>query len=211
MKRWLAALAAMGSMLVAGQVLAGSVTLYSQPGFRGDRITITRDVDSLTKLPPWNDRARSLVVHSGTWEICKNKRYDDCRTLVGGARVADTAEVKYLRGGITSLREVGRSQPRDDGRGHDHWAWNPPPGPPPPPPRHRDDDIIWNGPGGGAAGPVSSRPQNACQTQVERAFQQRYGFRARTEFSGSSVEGTIWWDGQPWRYRCAGGQTNIWR
>lgn len=216
MKRWLAAGAAMVTMLMSGAALAGSVTLYSEPNFRGDRLTINQDVDSLAKIPPWNNLTRSLVVHSGTWEICKDKRFDKCQTLVGGARVANVAEVKNLRGGVSSLREV-RRRGYDD---HDPWrgdrdrdrfdGWRPPP-PMPPPPRYRDDDFVWSGQPQGGAGRVTSKPQNNCQVQVETAFTQRHGYRGRTEFAGDSYEGTIWWDGDPWRYRCSGGQTNIWK
>lgn len=209
MKRWLAALAAMVTVTSAGSAFAGSVTLFSEPYFRGDRVTIHDDVSSLDKLPPWNDRTRSLIVHSGTWEICKDKRYDHCRTLVAGARVDDVAEVKNLRGGVSSLREVGRRDNHqhwdNDRRDRDRWDWKPAP----PPPRRSDDDIIWNGGGGG--GRVTGKPQNGCQTEVEKAFIQRYGYRGRSEFSGNGVEGTIWWEGEAWRYRCAGGQTNIWK
>lgn len=211
MKRWVAALAGLMVMGQAGTALAGSVTLFSEPYFRGERITIHDNIDSLAKLPPWNDRTRSLIVNSGTWEVCKDKKYDHCRTLMDGARVADVAEVKNLRGGVSSLREVGRRRDWDGGH-YDDWGRPPPPPLPPPPPRRHDDDIIWNGGGGGyGGGHVTKKPQNSCQNEVERAFIQRYGYRGRSEFSGNSIEGTIWWEGEPWQYRCAGGQTNIWR
>lgn len=210
MKRWVAALAGLMVMGQAGTALAGSVTLFSEPYFQGDRITIHDNIDSLAKLPPWNDRTRSLIVNSGTWEVCKDKRYDHCRTLMDGARVADVAEVKNLRGGVSSLREVGRRRDWDGGH-YDDWGRPPPPPLPPPPPRRHDDDIIWNGGGGSGGGYVTKKPQNSCQNEVERAFIQRYGYRGRSEFSGNSIEGTIWWEGEPWQYRCAGGQTNIWR
>lgn len=212
MKRWLAAMAALFTMTMAGAAQAGSVTLFSEPGFRGDRITIRGDIDNLAKLPPWNERARSLIVNSGTWEVCKNKRYEFCRTLAAGARVAETLEVKNLRGGISSLRQIDdRNHWDDDRRDRDPWGrWDAPPPLPPPPPRYRDDDIIWNG-GGGGGRQVTNHPQNACQSQVESAFIQRHGYRGRTEFTGDAYEGTIWWDGEPWRYRCSGGQINIWK
>lgn len=211
MKRWVAALAGLMVIGQAGTALAGSVTLFSEPYFRGDRITIHDNIDSLAKLPPWNDRTRSLIVNSGTWEVCKDKKYDHCRTLMDGARVADVAEVKNLRGGVSSLREVGRRRDWDGGH-YDDWGRPPPPPLPPPPPRRHDEDIIWNGGGGGyGGGSISKKPQNSCQSEVERAFIQRYGYRGRSEFSGNSIEGTIWWEGEPWQYRCAGGQTNIWR
>ncbi len=214
-------MAALVTMGTAAAAQAGSVTLFSEPGFRGDRITIHDDIDNLAKLPPWNERARSLIVNSGTWEVCKNKRYEFCRTLARGARVAETLEVKNLRGGISSLRQI---DDRNDHWDRDRWdndrwdrdpwdRWDPPPPPlPPPPPRYRDDDIIWNGGGGGGGGrQVTGQPQNSCQSQVESAFIQRHGYRGRSEFTGDAFEGTIWWDGEPWRYRCSGGQINIWK
>lgn len=203
-------------VLGVGPALAGSVTLYSEPGFRGDRVTVHDDVSSLAKLPPWNDRARSVIVHSGTWEICKDKKYDHCQTFVGGARIADTSGVKNLRGGISSLREVGGDRHWGDGRwddrGWDDDGWN---RPPPPPVYHRrdDDGIIWNdGPGRGRdQWDASPNPTNDCQREVQRAFIQRYGLAGSSRFSGNGHEGTIWWEGRPWNYRCGGGQINIWQ
>ncbi|WP_029014884.1 beta/gamma crystallin-related protein [Niveispirillum irakense] len=210
--------ALMVTLLGTGSAVAGSVTLYSEPGFRGERITIHDDIDSLTKLPPWNDRARSVVVNSGVWEICKDKRYDHCQTLVGGARVANVAEVKNLRGGISSLREVRRDRDHDyrpgwGGGTRDPWDddWRRPAPPPRPPYRSDNDGIVWNDRPGQGGGRTSSRPENECQSQVEQAFIQRHGYRGRTSFSGSSYEGVIWWEGEAWQYRCSGGQTNIWK
>lgn len=198
----------LATLLGSAPALAGSVTLYSEPGFRGDRVTIRDDISSLARLPPWNDRARSLTVNSGTWQICKDTKYDHCQTFVGGARIADTAGVKNLRGGISSLREV-HDRRWDDRDWNDGWNR-----PPPPPVYHRPDPggIIWdNRPGWGGGGYESGRnPSNACQQQVEQAFRQRYG-RGDSRFAGNESQGTIWWEGRPWNYRCGGGQINIWQ
>jgi hypothetical protein len=200
MKHWQAAMVAfIITMISAGSALAGSVTLYSESNFRGDRVTINRDIDSLEKIPPWNNRTRSLVVHSGTWKICKDKKYDHCRTLYGGAKVPDVGTIENLRAGISSLREVDRDDHGgDDGHRHDDR-----------PSSHGGGAIIWDR--SPDRGYRSSKPQNQCQSRVEDAFRDRFGKHGDSEFVGNDRDGTIWWKGDAWNYRCAGGQINIWR
>jgi hypothetical protein len=198
-----------------------AITLYSEPNFQGEAITLRRDVSNFDQYPPWNDRARSLVVHSGTWEVCRHAGYNKCRTLGPGANIAHLGEIKYLNE-ISSVRPLDghagndRDWHRDphvrdphvrDPRDRDRWDRDPWPRPAPPPPRWDDDDIVWDGPGrGGSGGRLS-----ACQKSVYDGFVDRYRQRARAEFAGGPQDGTIWWNGEPWRFRCARGQVNIWQ
>lgn len=230
MKKIVAITLGLASMAWSGAALAGAVTLYAEPDFRGDRITIRDDVDSLAKIPPWNDRARSVIVHSGVWEICKDKRYDHCQTFAGGARIANTAEVKNLRGGISSLREVqdnwrdGRDRDWDNRRWDNRrweddrrpgWGQRDPWEDNRRPDRRADDDgIIWDNRGNKDRGDqwdANPNPTNSCQREVQKAFIQRYGLSGSSRFTGNEYEGTIWWEGQRWNYRCSGGQINIWQ
>lgn len=231
LKRFFGALVATVLTAGAAQAAHPSITLYSEPGFRGESITIRQDIDNFAKLPPWNDRARSLVVNGGTWEVCKHKNYDKCRTLAPGAQISHLGEIKYL-GEISSLRSLdsyGRRDPRhddrrwddrrwddrrwDDRRGRDDdWGrdpWNRP-APPVhrPSPRWGDDDVIWDDP---RQKPYPVNNLTACQRTVYEGFVDRYGRRAQVEFTGSGRDGTVWWNGEPWRYRCGGGQINIWQ
>ncbi|QJE73816.1 beta/gamma crystallin family protein [Aerophototrophica crusticola] len=205
----------------AGPAAAGSVTLFSEGHFRGERLTIDGDISNLSKLPPWNDRARSLVVNSGVWEVCKHKKYKDCVQLRRGARVADLGQIGYF-GQISSLRQVGddygwrgrdrdrdwdddRRWPRDPDWRDDDWRRPPPP--PPPPPRWGDRDWDRDRDWGGDR----DYDWSSCQRQVYDGLIQRYGYRARARFSGFPDEGTVWFDGQPWQFRCRGGRVNIWQ
>lgn len=228
MKKKIACILGLASILWSSAALAGSVTLFSEPNFRGDRITIRDDVDSLAKIPPWNDRTRSIIVNSGVWEICKDKRFDHCQTFVAGARIGNTGEVKNLRGGVSSLREVRRDNWRDDrypdrdwndGRWDDDrrpgWSQRDPwDNDNRRPDTRSNDGIIWDN--GSSRSRVdqwdgSPNPTNNCQREVQKAFIQRYGLSGSSRFAGSEYEGTIWWEGQPWNYRCSGGQINIWK
>ena len=210
--------------LPAGAAQATSLTLYSEPDFRGESITLRRDIDNFEHLYPWNDRARSLVVHSGTWEVCKHAGYRKCRTLAPGARIGHLGEIKYLRE-ISSARVLerhGRHDPRWGDRDWDDRGWddrrhNPyPPGGGGRPPRWNDDDIVWDNHRDWNRDGHRDRPSpgyrlSACQQSVYDGFVQRFGRHRDIRFTGSDKDGTIWWDGSPWRYRCDWDKINIWQ
>ncbi|HYE51520.1 MAG TPA: beta/gamma crystallin-related protein [Azospirillaceae bacterium] len=122
--------AAFAAATIAGPALAGSITLYDEAGFRGASVTVRHDVENFAKHAPWNDRARSLVVNSGTWEICKHKNFKDCTVLRRGSQVADLGQIGYFRQ-ISSVRELdtyadrGRDRDWDDRRRRDDWDRDP--------------------------------------------------------------------------------------
>ncbi len=81
---------------------APHVELFSDPDFAGMRVGAQRDTPSL-ELLRFNDRAASLVIHSGSWELCTDADYS--------GRCAVFAPGRYARiGGLTrqlsSLRRV---------------------------------------------------------------------------------------------------------
>lgn len=212
MKKVLAA-AALSTCLMAGTAVAGSITLYSDYDFRGESVTLRRDVDNFAHFPPWNDRAVSMVVNSGTWEICKHAGYRDCR-IVRGGQVGDLGQLGFYKQ-ISSIRELD-SFGRDDRRWRDDpWRddryrrdpprdpWGPGWGPGWDKPRERDR-IIWDderAPGG----------LSRCQSRVYEGFVDRYGYRGRAQFQGASDEGIVRWDGEVWRFACTNGRIHIWQ
>ncbi|HYC06014.1 MAG TPA: beta/gamma crystallin-related protein [Azospirillaceae bacterium] len=103
-------------LLAAGSAAAGSITLYEGGGFQGQSVTVRGDVENFAHYHPWNDRARSLVVNSGTWEVCKHKNFKDCTILRGGARVQDLGAIG-LFARISSVRQLDDHAWRD--RDHD--------------------------------------------------------------------------------------------
>jgi hypothetical protein len=56
----------------------GTVVLYSDELFRGQSMTITGAVPS---LGGFNDRARSVRVTGGAWELCEDSDYRKCRVV----------------------------------------------------------------------------------------------------------------------------------
>jgi hypothetical protein len=95
---------------------AGEVTLYNDDNFGGRSVTLRGATPDLVAFG-FNDRTSSVIVRSGTWELCENAGFQGhCITLQRG-------EYRRLQGFndvVSSLREVGeRRDERDDRDGRD--------------------------------------------------------------------------------------------
>ena len=111
----------------AGAAQAASITIYKQPNFTGDQVTLSATTPSLA---PHNimDQASSLVV-DGQWEVCTQPNFaGDCRVLAPGryatleqvlnhrlesVRPAESKRVTYDANRQPLGRDVAR---RDDDR-----------------------------------------------------------------------------------------------
>lgn len=94
--------------LLAGAAHAGELTLYTDSEFRGPSISL-RDATPDLVRQGFNDRTSSVVVRSGTWELCEHAGFQ------GHCIKLDRGEYRVLEGfndKVSSVREV-------DGRG-DH-------------------------------------------------------------------------------------------
>lgn len=113
MKRLFAAAALLASLQ---PVLAGEMSLYSQPDFRGSEVTIRDDAPNFRDFG-FNDRASSIVVHSGAWEVCEHKNFGgQCAVL----RPGEYADLRRFNNQISSAREVQRWRGRGEG-GREEW------------------------------------------------------------------------------------------
>ena len=73
------------SVTLLGQQALAQVTLYEAEGFRGRAFTANRKVEDLTRFG-FNDRASSVVVENGRWEVCEHARYGgQCAVLRPGS------------------------------------------------------------------------------------------------------------------------------
>jgi hypothetical protein len=108
MKRLIAAAAVLASLAPAA--FAGQLTLFADSEFRGNQVTLSNSVNNLNDLG-FNDRTSSVVVRSGTWQLCEHANFGGyCAELRPG-------EYRFLSGfndKISSVREVGVG-----GRGRD--------------------------------------------------------------------------------------------
>ena len=102
-----AALAA-GLALVTSAALAGEITLYERPGFQGRSITLRGNMSDLDRTN-FNDRAESIVVRDGVWEVCTDARFSGrCVRLQPG----DYPNLQGpLNDRISSAREVAQYAP----------------------------------------------------------------------------------------------------
>ncbi|HZF16379.1 MAG TPA: beta/gamma crystallin-related protein [Steroidobacteraceae bacterium] len=99
---------------------ATQITFYEGEGFRGRAFTTDRRVENFKDFG-FNDRASSVVVDSGRWEVCEDSRYTGhCVLLRPGAY--DSLSGMGVNNRVTSVRLVS-----DDGRRD--YADAPPPRP----------------------------------------------------------------------------------
>lgn len=118
--------------LTATAATAAEITLFEHQNFSGRRMTLRGAVDNLDRTR-FNDRASSLVIRSGIWELCSDAYYrGNCRRL-GPGQYSGLGQ--GMNDTISSLRPV---------RGYGGGLPGPVPNPGPFPP-----------PGAGGSGPPS--------------------------------------------------------
>jgi hypothetical protein len=113
MKRLFAAAALLATFTNAA--MAGDLTLFADSDFRGGRVGLQHDVRDLSQLG-FNDRASSMVIRSGVWQLCEHRDF--------GGHCAEFGPGEYrvlpnFNDNITSAREIdpGRGRERDGYRG----------------------------------------------------------------------------------------------
>ena len=98
------------STLLAAGVLAGAaqaaeITVFKQPNFSGDALTLRDDATNLSGRG-FQDQISSIVVNSGRWEVCTQPNFQgDCVSLEPGRYTALDARLNHR---IESAREVTR-------------------------------------------------------------------------------------------------------
>ena len=71
-----------------GSFVRGSIELYGQPGFGGRTLTLDRDTPTLENTG-FDDRASSIVVREGTWQLCADPGYSGSCRIYAPGRYAD--------------------------------------------------------------------------------------------------------------------------
>ncbi len=103
MRMTLRLLLGIGGLLAAAQTLA-QVTLYEGEGFRGRAFATSRQVVNLDRTG-FNDRASSVIVDRGYWEVCEHEQYQGrCMVLRPGSY--DSLARMGMNNRVSSLRPV---------------------------------------------------------------------------------------------------------
>ena len=94
--------------------LAGQVTFYEQEGFRGQSFTSDGPIENLQRQN-FNDRASSVVVHAGLWEVCEDAAFRGrCFVLRPGQYPSLSS--MGLNDRVSSLRLMDGTARLDDNR-----------------------------------------------------------------------------------------------
>lgn len=108
--------------LLAAAAHAGEITLYTDDNFGGASVTLRSATPDLVDYG-FNDRASSVIVRSGSWELCEHSGFR------GRCIVLQRGEYRRLEGfndEVSSVREVGeRGRDDRDDRGDrgDRGGW----------------------------------------------------------------------------------------
>jgi len=104
---------AFGMAGLVGLALPGSaaaardeLTLYSRSDRRGDRRTFTDGVRDLGRYG-WEDRAASIRVERGAWELCRDTDYRSCTAFNPGEYELDDTRFEGRLRSIRPLRSSG--------------------------------------------------------------------------------------------------------
>lgn len=137
---------------------AAQVTFYEYEGFRGRAFTAERAIDNFEHYG-FNDRASSVIVQRGQWELCENANFQGRCTIVASGQYPSLAALGMNRR-VSSIRQV---------RGRPSVALTPPPVPAPPPysyyPKHGERLFTANVV---ATRAVMGPPEQRCWVEREQ-------------------------------------------
>lgn len=95
----------LGLVLVSGAAAAQRIVLFEDDYFRGQQLVI-EEAQSDLRGWRWNDKASSLRVESGEWEICRDSGFRGC-VRVGEGAIPRLGEGLRMNDEISSVRPVG--------------------------------------------------------------------------------------------------------
>src|SRR3978361_1135145 len=92
------------SLLVLAGHASAQITFYEGEGYRGRAFTTDKGVENFARIG-FNDRASSVVVDRGRWEVCEDARYRGrCVVLRRGSY--DSLRGLGLENRISSVRPI---------------------------------------------------------------------------------------------------------
>ena len=104
----------LAAIAAAGVAQAAEITIYKQPNFGGDQLTLRDTTGSLAGN--FTDQASSAVVRSGRWQVCTQPNFQgDCMELGPGQYTELDSRVLHR---IESMRPLETVASNDRGYGY---------------------------------------------------------------------------------------------
>ena len=102
------------AVLVVSTHAAAQITFYEREGFEGRSFTAENQIGNFEQYG-FNDRASSVVVLRGRWEICEDARFSGRCVVLRPGRYPSLATMN-MNNSVSSVRMVGRNVRVDDNR-----------------------------------------------------------------------------------------------
>jgi uncharacterized protein YcfJ len=96
---------------------AAQVTFYQDEAYRGPAFTADRDIGNLQRFG-FNDRASSIVIQGGPWQVCEDVRFEGRCVILRPGRYPSVSAMG-LNDRISSVRPAGPDLQAMDRRGDD--------------------------------------------------------------------------------------------
>lgn len=186
------ALAAAG-MTLATQAMA-QITLYAGEGFRGPAFTADKPIGDFDPYG-FNDRARSIVVNGGSWQVCEDSRFQG-RCVVLRPGNYDSLASAGMNDRISSVRPVERLARYDSGPPPDYNApsdYAPPPAVATAPaygyqsaPGERLYQVPVN-----SVHAVVGPPEQRCWVERQQVYEDRRGANVPGAIAGAVIGGIL--------------------
>jgi uncharacterized protein YcfJ len=109
--QWKCALG-LSALLLAGQAMAAQITFYEGEGFRGRSVTSTGKGIPDFRRTGLNDRASSVVVGSGDWEVCDQVGFGGRCALLHPGNYESLSRLR-MNDRISSVRRVDNRRAYD--------------------------------------------------------------------------------------------------
>jgi uncharacterized protein YcfJ len=167
--------------VAAATQASAQVTLYEGEGFRGRAFTADRQIANLERLG-FNDRASSVIVDRGRWEVCEHARFEGrCVVLRPGSY--DSLAGMGLSNRISSIRAVSGPRPSH--------AYEPPPQPAPSYEwRRRPYERLFEVPVASVRAVVGP-PEQRCWVERENVVAPTYGANVPGAIAGAVIGGIL--------------------
>lgn len=152
------------TVLLATQALA-QITFYEGEGFRGRAFTTDKQIGNFDRTG-FNDRASSVIVDRGNWEVCTDARFEGrCVVLRRGSY--ESLDGLGMRNRISSVRSVSQQT--------SYQNEAPPPLPTPTYEyRRRANERVYEAPVTSVRAVVGS-PEQRCWVERQQVVEERRG------------------------------------